>query len=314
MLLDNSNMPKFDTLPNNSSLDDDLEAVKKLLIELNQKDLIVNPCDKPVLTVHGATSTGKSSFINDLVGFPIQVTGNGSVDTAYTIIATVPEKQFQNLYEARLYAEKYSDIEKNPNIQIQNPATRDLEEKRGLCIVDKGQKAYSTAASVGLAGLVALFPDQERVRIIIINEKVYKHENGASAYKLFLNYDSIEDKNKLSSEERAKLATSFVIVDSPGIDAVKFEQDIVISEIRMLTQRALWSLVLIDETSVQQHAVELYMKSLKQIDESGSKLGAIGRANVWDKTSLVLTKAETAEQFWRDSMIVGVCWATRVAN
>lgn len=93
------------------NLDDQLLDKLSEIVDLAKNhyklEFCKSPLTKNVLTVLGDQSSGKSSFINYLFGFPVRTSGPNAIDTQFTILETVPESEFKEL--CQLY---------NPKVQI----------------------------------------------------------------------------------------------------------------------------------------------------------------------------------------------------
>ena len=91
-------------------MDRDYNGIVCDLKKYHLQSEIRTPINKYMISVHGSTSSGKSSFINDIIGICTQATSESEQDTFVSIIYTVDESTFKAFSEGRRKSYKLEDL------------------------------------------------------------------------------------------------------------------------------------------------------------------------------------------------------------
>lgn len=170
---------------------DDLKQLLDLSYSWN-KPISINLWDKFILSIFGITSSGKSSFINHLIGFPIRYTSSSQVDTKYTIIEFIDKQDFINITKIN---HKILDKETIFNNDLTDDLLLDVRYNKLFTILNtrKTIKYYYPKLDVF---------------------KKYILKDGEIFQTILINNDYLQ----YLSDDQAKFLKSIIIIDSKGLD------------------------------------------------------------------------------------------------
>jgi len=150
--------------------------------------------EKYVVSVFGTTSAGKSSFMNHIIGMPLCHTSVGQVDTGFTIIEVVSEKEFLK-YSGESAAKKMSKEEVMKTEYTSKDPMNDPRYGRVFVVLDSqatlqhyAPRLEELKSGVATSGSI--------IRTMLINES-------------YLEY---------LSKEQARLIKSIILIDSKGLE------------------------------------------------------------------------------------------------
>ena len=170
---------------------DDLKQLLDLSYSWN-KPITINLWDKFVLSIFGITSSGKSSFINNLIGFPVRYTSSSQVDTKYTIIEFINKQDF-----IKITNHNYELLDKKTvfNSELSEDLFMDIRYNKLFTILNTNKtiKYYYPKLDVFKKYLLK---DGEFLQAILINNE-------------YLRY---------LPEEQAKFLKSIIIIDTKGLE------------------------------------------------------------------------------------------------
>lgn len=170
---------------------DDLKQLLDLSYSWN-KPITVNLWDKFVLSIFGITSSGKSSFINHLIGFPIRYTSSSQVDTKYTIIEFINKQDFINITK---FNHNLLDKETVFNSDLSEDLFMDVRYNKLFTILNTNKTIKYYYPKLDVLKKYTL-KDGEFLQTILINNEYLKY----------------------LPEEQARFLKSIIIIDTKGLE------------------------------------------------------------------------------------------------
>jgi GTPase SAR1 family protein len=177
-----------------------LEEMVELAKTHYKLDFCKAPLTKNVLTILGDQSSGKSSFINHLFGLQVRQTGSNAIDTQFTILETVSEKEFAELCPN--YDDKISFTQEDLDVPIERSK---IDKRKNIvwCELKQIQKMhrYKQFYESMLRDIFVKYNDL--VCAIVINEK-FIHGTSLEKKLFAVQEEKLKQRQQEKQEERSK--------------------------------------------------------------------------------------------------------------